>query len=262
MESRSNRFYLKTSNMLKRLVVFLVALFFPFCATFAQKGAISGKVIHETTREPLPGAEVVLYQNDTSSAIFKATTTNQSGGFEMNEPKYGRYFLTINYLGCKYFRKTISLNQERVDLKVLLKEQQFDLGEIIVSSLHQEKRIKNVSMPMEVMQYAEANKIAAFSPSEALRNEPGIELKDDGAWATSINIRGMNEKRFVTMVDGNRIETATDIAAGLSMIDMSEIERVEIIKGAASSFYGTGAMGGVVNFISKKGEFSEEPHLN
>ena len=248
--------------MLKKLAVFLVVLLLPFCASFAQKGTISGKVIHETTREPLPGAEVVLYQDDTSSVIFKATTTNQSGGFEMNKVKYGQYFLTINYLGFKDFRKTISLNQEQIDLKVLLKEQQFDLGEIIVSSLHQEKRIKNVSMPMEVMQYDEANKIAAFSPSEALRNEPGIELKDDGAWATSINIRGMNEKRFVTMVDGNRIETATDIAAGLSMIDMSEIERVEIIKGAASSFYGTGAMGGVVNFIPKKGEFSEEPHLN
>jgi len=248
--------------MLKKSAVFLVALFLPFCASFAQKGDISGKVIHETTQEPLSDAEVVLFQDDTSSEIFKATTTNQSGGFELNKVEYGKYYLTINYLGFNDFHKTILLNQERMDLKVLLKEQQFDLGEIIVSSLHQNKRIKNVSMPMEVMQYAEANKIAAFSPSEALRNEPGIELKDDGPWATSINIRGMNEKRFVTMVDGNRIETATDIAAGLSMIDMSEIERVEIIKGAASSFYGTGAMGGVVNFISKKGEFSEEPHLN
>jgi len=248
--------------MLKRLAVFIVVMVLPFCASFAQKGDISGNVIHETTREPLPGAEVVLYSNDNSSVILKATTTDQSGSFKINAVEYGKYFLAINYLGFEDFRKKISLNQNRIDINVLLNEQQFDLGEIIVSSLHQEKRIKNVSMPMEVLQYAEANKIAAFSPSEALRNEPGIELKDDGAWATSINIRGMNEKRFVTMVDGNRIETATDIAAGLSMIDMSEIERVEIIKGAASSFYGTGAMGGVVNFIAKKGEFSEEPYLN
>jgi hemoglobin/transferrin/lactoferrin receptor protein len=76
-----------------------------------------------------------------------------------------------------------------------------------------------------------------------------------------VNIRGLNEQRLVALVDGNRIETATDLAAGLSMVDMTDLQRIEVIKGAASSIYGTGAMGGVVNFVTKKGRFASEPYV-
>lgn len=248
--------------MLKRLHFFLLTFFLSIGGALAQEGNISGVVKHNATGDPVRGANVLLYQKAESSEVYKATITDNDGTFEFEGLTYGDYFLHISYLGYSEVRKKISLQDVSRHIKIFVKEQPFDLSEITVSSLHQQKRIKHVSMPIEVMQNTEANKIASFSPAEALRNEPGIDLKDDGAWATSINIRGMNEKRFVTLVDGNRIETATDIAASLSMIDMTEIERVEIIKGAASSLYGTGAMGGVVNFISQKGEFRDEPYIN
>jgi hemoglobin/transferrin/lactoferrin receptor protein len=57
----------------------------------------------------------------------------------------------------------------------------------------------------------------------------------------------LREQRLVTLVDGNRVETATDLTASLSMVDVNDIERVEVIKGAQSSLYGTGAMGGIIN---------------
>ena len=85
-------------------------------------------------------------------------------------------------------------------------------------------------------------------------------MGSDGVWATNINIRGLGESRLVTLVDGNRVETATDLTASLSMIDINDIERVEIIKGAQSSLYGTGAMGGIVNIITKDGHFAEKPY--
>ncbi len=90
-----------------------------------------------------------------------------------------------------------------------------------------------------------------------LSNEPGIRLARDGIWATSLNIRGLSEQRIVTLVDGNRVETATDIAAGLALIDVNDIERIEVIKGASSSLYGTGALGGVVNIITKDGHYND-----
>jgi hemoglobin/transferrin/lactoferrin receptor protein len=249
--------------MLKQLHLFLFVFLLPFAGAMAQEGNISGTVKYDETGGPVQGANVLLYQKTkASSEVYKATTTDNDGNFEFKGLGYDGYSLHISYMGYSKVRKEFSLQQNNLHIEVFIKAQPFDLGEVTVSSLHQQKRIKHVSMPIEVMQNTEANRIASFSPAEALQSEPGIELKDDGAWATSINIRGMNEKRFVTLVDGNRIETATDIAAGLSMIDITEIERVEIIKGAASSLYGTGAMGGVVNFISKKGQFRDKPYIN
>jgi len=118
--------------------------------------------------------------------------------------------------------------------------------------------LKEVSLPLAVVNAHRAVQLPAITPSDLFGDVPGINLARDGIWATSINIRGLSEQRIVSMVDGNRIETATDIAAGLSMIDVNDIERVEVIKGAASSLYGTGALGGVVNIITKGGHYHDE----
>jgi hemoglobin/transferrin/lactoferrin receptor protein len=67
---------------------------------------------------------------------------------------------------------------------------------------------------------------------------------------------------MVSLVDGNRIETASDLVAGLSMFDVNEIERVEIIKGAASSIFGTGALGGVVNILTQKGRYYDKSTIH
>ncbi|HLP05745.1 MAG TPA: TonB-dependent receptor, partial [Paludibacter sp.] len=67
----------------------------------------------------------------------------------------------------------------------------------------------------------------------------------------TLNIRGFSEQRLLEMVDGDRIQTATEHAGPLSTININNIERIEVIKGASSVLYGTGAMGGVVNFVTK-----------
>jgi hemoglobin/transferrin/lactoferrin receptor protein len=108
------------------------------------------------------------------------------------------------------------------------------------------------ALPMVVVDKNTIEASSFFSPADALRRETGISLERDGIWATSVNIRGMSEQRLLFMVDGDRIQTATDIAGALSTVDMASIEKIEVIKGASSVLYGTGAMGGVVNFISKR----------
>jgi hemoglobin/transferrin/lactoferrin receptor protein len=86
---------------------------------------------------------------------------------------------------------------------------------------------------------------------------PGVSLIRDGIWGTTVSIRGLSKQNIVTLIDGNRIETATNLSAGLSLIDAMDIERIEVIKGASSSLYGSGALGGVVNIISKGGGYGD-----
>ena len=97
----------------------------------------------------------------------------------------------------------------------------------------------------------EIQKRPAVSLPDILQNEPGISLIRDGIWGTEISIRGLNRENIITLIDGNRITTSTDVAARLSMIDLNDIERVEVIKGASSSIYGSGATGGIANINHK-----------
>ena len=136
------------------------------------------------------------------------------------------------------------------------------LGEVEVSSLRMSREVKEVPASMVVVKPYDYQKQSALSLSSVLDREPGITAGGDGVWSTHVNIRGIGENRLVSLIDGNRVETATDLTASLSMVDVYDIERVEIIKGAQSSLYGTGAMGGIVNIITKDGHFADRPYLS
>jgi hemoglobin/transferrin/lactoferrin receptor protein len=136
------------------------------------------------------------------------------------------------------------------------------LGEIVVTSLRLNRQIKELPVSMVVVDSSDYRKRSALTLANVLEEEPGVSRGGDGVWATNINVRGFNEDRLVILIDGNRVETATDLTASLSMIDVNDIERVEVIKGAQSSLYGTGAMGGIVNIITKQGHFGAKPYVS
>ena len=115
---------------------------------------------------------------------------------------------------------------------------------------------KALSLPMVTVGKKTLEASSFITPADALRRETGISLVRDAIWATSLNIRGLSEQRLLVMVDGDRIQTATDHAAALSAVDMNSLEKIEVIKGASSVLYGTGAMGGVVNFVSEHSTYT------
>lgn len=145
---------------------------------------------------------------------------------------------------------------------VSLPEQPTALGEVTVSSLRFNRKVKELPTPLAVVGSYEYKLQSALTLSNVLGSQPGIAMGSDGVWATNLVVRGLNESRLVTLIDGHRVETATDLTASFSMIDVNDIERVEVIKGAQSSLYGTGAMGGIVNVITRDGHFTAKPYIS
>ncbi|MBO4571357.1 MAG: TonB-dependent receptor [Bacteroidales bacterium] len=136
------------------------------------------------------------------------------------------------------------------------------LKEAVVTSLKIERLIEETPANLNIVTSLDVKQHSSFTVADVLKFEPGLAIGGDGVWATNINVRGLSENRLVTLVDGNRIETATDLTASLSMIDVNDIERVEVIKGAQSSLYGSGAMGGIVNIITKDGYFADDTYFH
>lgn len=137
-----------------------------------------------------------------------------------------------------------------------------NLGESVVTSFRVDRKLKELPAPLVVTGAADILKKSELSLSHVLNYEPGVFMGGDGVWSTNVYVRGLGEQRLVILVDGNRVETATDLTASLSMIDVNDVERVEIIKGAQSVLYGTGAMGGIINVITKNGRFADKPYVN
>jgi hemoglobin/transferrin/lactoferrin receptor protein len=242
---------------MKKFCLFLGFLFWS-SIIFSQ---ISGQILDSSTGKPLQGAHITL-SSVAAKRISDQSVSDKEGRFSFPFAVDGEMTLSVSYLGYKTKEFEVSENQDFSKLKISLEASIVNVGEVTVTALKSEKILKEVAMPMSVITMKDIERDRGFTVSEMLRNQPGLNMSSDGTWATSLNIRGLSEQRIVTLIDGNRVETATDIAAGMAMVDVNDIERIEVIKGAASSLYGTGALGGVVNIITKDGYFNPEFYAN
>jgi hemoglobin/transferrin/lactoferrin receptor protein len=130
---------------------------------------------------------------------------------------------------------------------------QKEIKEVTVYSIASNK----IGLPYVSIDKTEFEKQDFRTPADALQTQTGIALSRDGSWGTSVNVRGMGEQRLMLMVDGDRLQSATDVAGVLSTVSLNQLEKIEVIKGASSVLFGSGAMGGVVNFVSERQAFSE-----
>jgi outer membrane receptor for ferrienterochelin and colicins len=136
-----------------------------------------------------------------------------------------------------------------------------ELDGIVVTSSKEARFLKEVPVRTEVITAEEIAKKHATNLAEALKNLPGIQLKEiHGKAGQSVWMQGFDSDRVLILVDGNPLPASTGSTVDLTQISVAGVARVEIIKGAASALYGTSAMGGVINVITEK--TPQTPQLN
>jgi hemoglobin/transferrin/lactoferrin receptor protein len=235
-----------------KFIYFTVLITFLYRSVYAQTGEIEGKIAGSESATGLEGANISIPE------LYLFTSTNENGNFIIKDIPAGEYTLTISYTGYKTKNVNVTVKPDTIfTLNVELHTSGISLGEILVTSTRYRTRLKDVAMPMEVTDKNDILQSPSVSAPDALQSKPGITLKRDGIWATDVDIRGLSGQDIVTLVDGNRLETATDISARMSLVDITDIDRIEVIKGGMSSLYGTGALGGIVNIITKQGYYND-----
>ena len=105
----------------------------------------------------------------------------------------------------------------------------------------------------------EIEQVQPMSVTDVTERIPGVEKTSDSPWGSDINIRGLGRNNVIFLVDGCRVNTATDINGRFGLVNLDDIERIEVLKGPVSALYGSGAMGGVVNVITRKGKIVDAP---
>lgn len=229
---------------MKLRVLTLVILIGFTQSIFSQSINFQGKVSDSKTNQPISGAFVFINYN-------YSTYTNNHGLFTIHDIPSGSYEIKISRLGYKLFSDKVTIESSMKDLGITLEPSLIELDEVIVSTSKTEDYLKNSPYSELLISAKEIESKPLQSFADIVKDQPGVSLLRDGVWGTEISIRGLNRENIVTLIDGSRILTATDIAARLSMVNLNDIDRIEIIKGASSSIYGSGATGGIVNIITK-----------
>lgn len=232
----------------------LLFLLFFCLESFPQSFSLKISVVDNQQNKPVTEANIII-----SEKYF--TISNNKGNATIDKIPAGAYSIRVSHIGYKTVLENIEINSDTT-IKILLEPTTINLNDVIIISSKYEKDINSIPLPVSIVKSQQIQNSPSQTVADILKTESGISLLSDGVWGTEISIRGLNRANIVTLVDGNRIETATDISARLSMIDLNDIDRIEVIKGAVSSLYGSGATGGIVNIISKSGSYSENFKFN
>ncbi|HCK98914.1 MAG TPA: hypothetical protein DHW42_02240 [Candidatus Marinimicrobia bacterium] len=229
-------------NLKYILVMILVG-----ASSVLQAASVRGIILAED-QQPLVGANV--YLNHT----FLGTASRQDGTFLIENMTPGSYQMTVSLIGYLEVTQNITLkNGEGNELDpVILKIGGLRSETIVVTASKYEQKRQDVPATLELITFSELHHRNTISVADALKYVSGINMN-----ASQINIRGSSGysygvgSRVLMLIDGVPYLTGDTREINLESIPIHQIERIEIIKGAGSALYGSSAIGGVINIITK-----------
>ena len=138
------------------------------------------------------------------------------------------------------------------------------LAPVTVTAKGYEALIADTARSVNVIEADEIRRGEARTLGDLLRGQPGISVAVDGSVGVDPIIRGLKRDQVLVLIDGVRVNAMQPPARGslASYVNVDLIERIEVIRGPNSVLYGAGAMGGVINIITRGGSFSDEPEVS
>ncbi len=229
-----------------KVLISIIFLLLNSIPLLAQGYNISGTV-KDSTGTPLLGVNVVLEGTRYGAA------TNYEGKFKILNVKPGKYNIEFSSIGYKSIVISNQLIADKsININAVLHQTSVESQLVVVTASKYAQRISDLPVSASIINSNELEKRDITDLSDAMRFVPGVNMVDD-----QISIRGSSGysrgagTRVLLEIDGIPYYTGDTGEIIWEIVPVSEIQRVEIIKGAASSLYGSSAIGGVVNIITK-----------
>lgn len=249
--------WLTLSHLLRRIRPLVLALPWgvrgsvAFCVSLlllaqAHSAAIRGRVL---TSNDAPVSFAYVYVEGRNMA----TQCDENGLFTLKTPT-GSFTLTAACVG--YISATAEAHSGDTNVVIYLKSNNL-LDAVTVTATRTTKTIANTPVVTRIISAEDIRQTDATNIRDVLESElPGIEFTYSMNQQVSVNLQGMGGMAVLFLVDGERLAGETLDNTDFSRLNMDNIERIEIIKGAATALYGSNAVGAVINIITKQ---SAEP---
>jgi outer membrane receptor for ferrienterochelin and colicins len=243
---------------LKKLIKYCLAVVLGSSLAYGQAtvGTITGTLTDVENSQPVVGANVTL------RGTFIGSTTDVKGRFTLRRITPGTYTVVVSMLG--YERLVIGGIAVRAGetrtMEIPIRSVPLQADPVVVTASRREQSLQEVPVSLSTVTARAISDRNIVNLDEALRFVPGVNMLSD-----QVNIRGSTGysrgvgSRVLILLDGLPYITGDTGEINWESIPMFSVDRVEVVKGAGSALYGSSALGGVINVITK--EISSQPEL-
>ena len=223
----------------------ITTLFFTLFIPILYLSALDmrGIVVDAKTQSPIEGASINI------SELKRVFISDENGNFQVkNLPTKGNFMIEISCLGYRTIAKSIpihELNQTIFELQPTI----IETPEVVVIGSVSESQSKKNSASVSIVRKAKLFEHPSTNLIDALSRVVGVNQLSTGPASSKPVIRGLTHNRVITLLNGVKQENLQWGDEHGINVDQYDVEKVEILRGAASLLYGSDALGGVVNII-------------
>lgn len=209
---------------------------------------IGGHVIDASTGEHLPYCLVSI------PGTKLACLTDASGHYVLRDLKPGSYTLEASYTGFESMQKTVTINVgQTIELNFELKPDAFLLDQVVVTSSKTETKRRESPSLVNVTSGKLLLNVGACSLADGLDFQPGVRVENDcqNCGFTQVRINGLDGHYSQILMNSRPVFSALAGVYGLEQIPANMIDRIEVMRGGGSALFGSSAIGGTINIITK-----------
>ncbi|MFD2540176.1 TonB-dependent receptor [Sphingobacterium chuzhouense] len=253
--------------MVGRLEIFKQCLFFmlllPLGVVSQEKYRIDGKVRLTDLKETSDQILLTLWPDQ---HVLK---TDKSGRFRFTELYEGTYRLRIEHVGYASQELEVVLEGKDVDLEIELELESYAIEGVEVKgkqiAVDNLVKAENAAMPVTVITRREIELMGSRRLDEIMKEQTGVAVVNDiasGSRAIGVQVQGFSSNYVMVLIDGQPMLGRNNGNFDLSRISVTNVERIEMIKGASSCLYGSDALGGAINIITRHGAITPQAHAS
>ena len=230
-------------------LLFAISLLFFVSGVTAQTSGVTGR-IEDSAKAPVAGATVILKNKITGAE--RTTVTDGQGRFVFDASTDGvQYELIVTASGFGRTIKVLTPSDGEIALTLnpsTLNEQ------VTVTATRTEVAVADTAVPVSVIDREEIERKNVNTIGDIFRSLPGASTTNEGAFQVRPRIRGLESNRLLILVDGERLNnsrTSAQSGIEIGLVETSQIQTVEVVRGSGSVLYGTDALAGTVNIITR-----------
>jgi outer membrane receptor for ferrienterochelin and colicins len=238
------------------VIIFLMLSSLGLLAEEKTDAMLFGDVKSQVTGEHIPYANILV------KGTNLGTAADGTGHFKLAHLPLGNVTIVARAVGYKSQEKTVFMEKEKaVDLFFVLEEDVLEMEQIVVTGTRTKHYIKDVPVRTEVITSREIENKNAATIYEALEGMPGIRVENQCQYCnfSMVRMQGLGAEHTQVLINGQPIYSGLAGVYGLQQLSTVDIGQIEVIKGAGSALYGSSAVAGAINIISKEPTF--EPSL-